>query len=385
MSKTLVIVLSETRASELTFDNFKHNIIDELNADLCVCIGITPEYNFDNPFYKLAKYKFCYDEPEDFGDAFDYAVNLISSNVDKYEFIENSIGLHGKLKEPRVSTENINYYGNDVKLLNMDMIDDDEIVVLGKHFPNEKWRDQVYGIKKSDNNKLLYCNNANTYKKHLHWREFLKLKDQFLGGIKDGYNQHPGSAGILIFFRWFLLKNLIENDLINRYDRFIITRSDFIYQLPHPKLDIMDENCIWIPDCEHYGGYTDRHVVLSRNNIEPYLNILNNFVVRSNEYFMKMCNINISNWNLERVIKFHLQQNNVEHIVKEFPYIMYSVRNLNGKTRWMSGEYSSKHDYYIKYKSEYDKSSYYKNKFEESHLDIDEFYENCIVDIKKEI
>ena len=66
-------------------------------------------------------------------------------------------------------------------------------------------------------------------------------------------------------------------------------------------------------------------------------------------------------------------------------FITPKISNLNGKTRWMSGEYSSKHDYYIKYKSEYDKSSYYKNKFEESHLDIDEFYENCIVDIKKEI
>ena len=34
MSKTLVIILSETRAHELTFDNFKKNVIDELNADL---------------------------------------------------------------------------------------------------------------------------------------------------------------------------------------------------------------------------------------------------------------------------------------------------------------------------------------------------------------
>ena len=39
----------------------------------------------------------------------------------------------------------------------------------------------------------------------------------------------------------------------------------------------MDEKCIWIPDGEHYGGYTDRHVVLSKNNIESYLNIFTNF------------------------------------------------------------------------------------------------------------
>jgi len=210
----------------------------------------------------------------------------------------------------------------------------------------------------------------------LYWREFLKIKDQFLGGIKDNENQHPGSAGILIFFRWFLLKNLIENDLINKYDRFVITRSDFIYQLPHIKIELMNENCIWIPDCEHYKGYTDRHVVLSKNNIESYLNILNNLVLRSNEYFMKMKSH--SNWNVERLIKFHFEQNNLLHLVKEFPYVMYSVRNINGNTRWSEGIYSKELGYYIKYQSEYDKSFFYKNEFEKSGLTIDEFYKQYI-------
>ena len=73
MASTLVIILSETRASELTFDNFKKNVIDELNADLCVCIGVKPDYDYENPYYKLAKFRFLYDEPDDYGDAFDYA------------------------------------------------------------------------------------------------------------------------------------------------------------------------------------------------------------------------------------------------------------------------------------------------------------------------
>ena len=81
-----------------------------------------------------------------------------------------------------------------------------------------------------------------------------------------------------------------------------------------------------------------------------------------------------ANWNLESVIKFHLEQNNVKHLVKEFPYIMYSVRNINGTTRWSTGDYSNKLGYYIKYKTEFEKSTYYKNKFEKSGLTIDEFY-----------
>jgi hypothetical protein len=315
MSKTLVVILCETRSHELTFENFKKNVIDELDADLCLCVGVKPNYDYDNPFMKLAKYTFLYDEPDDYAHAFDYAYNILSADKPIYE-----------------SLQNVNY-------------------------------------------------------NHLHWREFLKLKDQFLGGIKDKNNQHPGSAGILIFFRWFLLKNLVDNDLINKYDRFIITRSDFIYQLPHPKLELMDDKYMWIPDEEHYGGYTDRHVVLSKNNIESYLNIMNNFVLRSNEYFMKMKNKN--NWNLERLIKFHLKQNNSTHIVREFPYVMYSVRNVNGTTRWSVGSFSNEFGYYIKYDSEYNKSSDYKKKFEKSGLSNDDFYKKYLsvvmnnADIKK--
>jgi hypothetical protein len=376
MQNTLVIILSETRAHELTFENFKKNVIDELNADLCVCIGITPDYDFNNPFYKLAKYKFTYDEPNDFGDAFDYAYDILSLNKPKYECLPNINALHGKLKHSNDFNENINNYCNNFDI-DKNTDDNDEIVIHHENFPNNDFKNKIYGIKKSDNNNLINEERVTTYKKHLHWREFLKIKDQFLGGIKDPHNQHPGSAGILIFFRWFLLKNLIDHDLLEKYDRFIITRSDFIYQLPHPKVEFMNPNYIWIPDSEHYGGFTDRHVVLSNKQVEHYLNILNNFVLKSNDYFMKMKNHRY--WNLEKVIKFHLKQNNVLHQVKEFPYIMYSVRNINGTTRWSSGIYSNDFGYYIKYNSEYEKSSKYKEIFENTNSTIHDFYQKIFM------
>jgi len=366
MSKTLVVVLSETRESELTFDNFKKNVIDYLEADLCVCIGVKPDYDYNNPFYKLAKYKFTYPEPDDFGYAFDYAHSIISKDSPKYETLKDTNGIYSKLQNPIQSTENITYYGtlhSDIK--DFSIFNDNEIVVHTKDFPDESWKNKVHCIKTSYG-KFVSQENVITYKKPLHWREFLK--------IKDPHNEHPGSAAILIFFRWFLLKNLLENDLINKYDKFIITRSDFIYQLLHPKVEYMNENCIWIPDCEHYGGYTDRHVVLSKNNIVQYLNILNNLILKSNEYFIKMQNY--QNWNLEQLIKLHLEQNNVLHLVKEFPYIMYSVRSINGSTRWTPGVYSNELGYNIKYCTEYNKSTYYKNEFENSGLIIDEFYDN---------
>jgi hypothetical protein len=195
-----------------------------------------------------------------------------------------------------------------------------------------------------------------------------------MGGIRDKDNEHPGSGAIQIFYRWYLLKNLIDNNLIDEYDRFVITRSDYIYQLPHPKVERMNSNNIWIPNGEKYDGYTDRHVVLSKTNIIFYLNIFNNMVQKSNQYFMKMKNKN--NWNIEQLIKFHLQQNNVEYLIKEFPYVMYTCRNHNGTTRWNVGTYNEQLDYYVKYPSEYYQANEYLTKFNNSGLTIDEFYKD---------
>ena len=85
-------------------------------------------------------------------------------------------------------------------------------------------------------------------------------------------------------------------------------------------------------------------------------------------------------WNLEQLIKFHLDQNNVLHLVKEIPYVMYSVRNINGTTRWMSGNYNTNLGYYIKYQTEFDKSTYYKNIFNTFGLTIDDFYKKYILE-----
>ena len=373
--KTLVIILGETRAHELTFDNFKKNVIDELNADLCLCIGVKSDYDYDNPFYKLAKHRFLYNEDDDYSGAFDYAYNLIEKP--KYEILNNINALHSKIQHPKQSTDNITYYGtiqDNINNLLFNNFNDDEIVINTNNCVFNEWKNQIYGIKNSDNNNLIIQNDIITLKKPLNWREFLKIKDQLMGGIKDKDNEHPGSGGIQIFYRWFLLKNLIDNNLIDEYDRFVITRSDYIYKLPHPKVERMSINNIWIPNGEKYQGYTDRHVILSKTNIISYLNILNMMVLKSNEYFYKMKNYNY--WNIEKLINFHLQQNNVEYLIKEFPYVMYTCRNHNGPTRWNLGSYSEQLGYYIKYLSEYNQAEEYLIKFNNSGLTIDEFYKD---------
>ena len=291
--KNLIIIIGETRASEVTFNNIKENLIDIIEGDLCLCIGVGSKYNYNDEFYKLAKYKFIYEEPYDYADAFDYANNIILTSTNEYY-----------LKNQKIYNEN---------------------------------------------------------KINIPWRKFLEIKDQFLGGIKDKYNEHPGSAGILIFYRWFLLKNLIENNLINEYDRFIITRSDYNWLLPHPKLELLDNKYIWIPNGEHYRGVTDRHVIISKEYIINYLSILDCLIVKSYDYYNKLKNHH--SWNLEQIIKFHLQEEGVFDQIRFFPYIMHTIRPIGGTTRWTFGKFSKELNCYIKYLTEYNTATTNKNKF----------------------
>jgi hypothetical protein len=314
--KTLIVILGETRASDLTFNKFKENVYDKLNADLCVCIGVQPDYDYNDPFYQLAKYKFLYNESTEFSD----------SCKNAYDYSEAFEKAYKEISDGRPEYESYDDLFNLIPL---------------------------------------------------HWQEFFKIKCMFMGGLKNEKNSHVGSGGILIFFRWFLLKNLNENNLINEYDRFIITRSDYIYNLPFPKLELMSPEYIWIPNGEYYEGYTDRQVVLSKTNIKSYLNILSNMTLRSNEYYNKMKSFD--EWNFERLIKFHLEQNNVVHLVREYPYIMYTVRRENGRTTWGYGEYSHHHGYYIKYMPEYYSFCKYKQLYESSgYQSIDDFYATII-------
>jgi len=371
MSKTLVIILSEICDYKPAFDSFKKNLIDRLEADLCLCTITNPTYNYEsNSFYNLAKYKFLYNYSGDFRNEFENVYNIVSKDRPKYERFDNKNALYGKIGHNRENSydDNITFYGYYEDINNFEEFNDDEIIIHENNLNDDYWRNKVYGIRKSYNTDLVSQTNVTTYKKHLHWSEFLKINGSFLGGIKNSENQQHGCGSKEIFLKWFLLQKLIENDLLNKYDRFIITRSDFIYQLPHPKMEYMNNNYIWFPNGEHYGGYTDKHVVLSKKHVENYLNILHNFITRSSEYFLKMKETNY--WNLQKIIHLQLQQNNMLHNVKEFPYIMYSIKEC------ILGSVS---DFDIIYQSEYEKSNYYKNEFEKSGLAIDDFYKNHII------
>jgi hypothetical protein len=185
------------------------------------------------------------------------------------------------------------------------------------------------------------------------WRQLIKIKDQWLGGVK-GENQHSGSGGIQLYFREALLQHLEHNNLCNQYDWIIITRSDFIWQLDHPELKSLSKKRIYIPFGEQYGGYTDRHAIIPSNFVKTYLSVLREVCFDINKTIDELTCENHWNWNIERIIYYHIKKTKVS--VGYVPYIMYSVRCEQTPTRWSKGIYNKEKNIYIKYPSEKERS-----------------------------
>jgi len=181
------------------------------------------------------------------------------------------------------------------------------------------------------------------------WRQLHGVThENWLGGVKRDGETLPGSGGIIFTARWYLLRYIESEKLFDKYDRLIVTRSDFLHNVVHPNVTIFDPNYIWVPDGEGYGGITDRHVILSKHNYKQYLNLFANIVLRPDDYFYKMINYS---WNCERFLKLNILEQ--RRSIKFYPYHMYTVRQSNDQTTWAKGSYHSEHGHYIKYDHEY--------------------------------
>ena len=57
-----------------------------------------------------------------------------------------------------------------------------------------------------------------------------------------------------------------------RYSRLVHSRLETVWLRPHPPLELLERAAVWIPSGEdYYGGWNDRHAVLSREAAEIYM------------------------------------------------------------------------------------------------------------------
>lgn len=262
MSSVLTVILGETRSHELTWNNFKTNVLDELGSDLALCVGESPT---SDPFFENAKYVWTYPE------------------------------------QPRTYDGWVDAFTKEVCGGNDD------------------------------------------------WKILTHLRDQLFGGLCE---THKGSGGILLFFRWLLRKNLIENGLIDKYDYFIVTRSDYYWDSPHTRIFFDDPDSIFLPEGESYGGISDRHTVIPKKYILKALDVCYRISECPGRTFDAMRPHR--EWNLEKYLKFHFVCEEIFDHVKWFPRNAYAVRSETAHTRWAQGTFEPEVNMIVKYPSEYE-------------------------------
>jgi hypothetical protein len=306
VEKVLVCLLAKTRAHELTFQNFKRQVLDELNGDLALALTIDEKYDYENPFWQHAKYRWTAPDFLDYGQAFDLA---------------------------------------------------------------QRWLCQQHNVAAPD------------------WRLMLKVKGIWQGGIQSADPQ-PSASSILPFCRWLLLQGLQQDGVLDRYDRFVITRSDFMWLCPHPPLSVLHRDAIWFPNGEHWGGLCDRHLVASRADVVNCLNVIEDILLHPLQLYEEMkgqsgwnsqqflahhfgCKHVLPHpirlyaegkptWNNEQLLAHHLGRKGLLHKVKMFPYVMYSARPVRDRNpTWSRGRYEPAVGHYVKYENEYRAASAY--------------------------
>ena len=187
------------------------------------------------------------------------------------------------------------------------------------------------------------------------WRQVLNVdpgRDSCLfGGIR-----HPntvGSGAVLLYYRWRVLENIRRLGLTETYDWFIITRSDYMYPVPHVPLELLSRNSVWIPDGEGYGGVTDRHLIAPREFIERSIDMLEPILLHSSRVLSEYRSwLRGKGANPETFIAYYLQRQGIP--VRHIPYFMYTVRELDetpnrtqtgnaGTTRYLQTNYGLKY------------------------------------------
>jgi GDP-D-mannose 3',5'-epimerase len=174
------------------------------------------------------------------------------------------------------------------------------------------------------------CNVDNVADK---WRNYCKIPGIFMGGVVNC--SHPGSAGILLAFRWLVQQKILELNLLDKYDWFILTRADELYLCNHHDFFVMNKNHVLLPTGEYYEGWSDRHIIGKSSSFMKMINITTELICKP-DYWFKILKQYGGEFNLEKIQKVLWSLMNIT--VSEFPRSMFTVRTQHDSTRWSKGQ-----------------------------------------------
>jgi len=186
------------------------------------------------------------------------------------------------------------------------------------------------------------------------WKQLVENFPHLFGGT--GLHNSNGSGLIIMYWR-DLLRTFITPQILEAYEWFVITRSDFMWISSHPNVRHLKGEQIYFLDGEKYGGVSDRHMIFHRDFANAMFSLAEPIFFdsqRLNHSLMASKNIPPRNEvNPEYYLKFRLENLGIFSKVKFLPYLGYTIRYASTSTRWSTGEYSERKGLYIKYPREF--------------------------------
>ena len=185
------------------------------------------------------------------------------------------------------------------------------------------------------------------------WKKLTQIPNNWIQPLGD---ISKGTGGLLLFYRWFLWKNLKENNLLDKYDRFVLTRSDYIHTHKLPE----DNESILIPAFEFHGGVTDRFAIIPQKYIEEFLRIGTYIVTKpgiiadifnNSKWPMSERMGKQWGWNLETYIFILLHVTELWQHVKFFAPTMFTA--MVCKSERFKNIFNEKYNCYLRYQTEY--------------------------------
>jgi hypothetical protein len=190
------------------------------------------------------------------------------------------------------------------------------------------------------------------------WREFGKVPSNLLTG---SFPNQTAGPGMIFAYRWEILRRHITEEILNSYEWFVITRSDFLWEIEHPSIDLLQKEKIYQMDGYTYGGITDRHIVFHREYARKIfafakpifgkdVTIKNKFVATLGKATWQ--NSPVNHLNFEQYLLFITREFGLENQFTLIPYLGYLIRHEKTATNWSSGVFYPNRNFYIKYPNE---------------------------------
>lgn len=186
------------------------------------------------------------------------------------------------------------------------------------------------------------------------WRALTSISPNFLGGT--GYGQSRGSGIIIMYWREILKRNL-TSEIASSYEWFVITRSDFNWVVPHPNIEFLNKDKIYLLNGEKYGGISDRHIIFHKCNLDKVLDFASPIFVNPDFLYRELSALGLPDINPEFYLHFVAKKFGISDQFVFIPYLGFTVRHEGTDTRWAKGHKNEKFGYFVKYSQELRKSN----------------------------